>query len=43
LAKEAKVACLNTLLAVDVEMDDIDLGDVHSILGLSMSMKKQKI
>jgi hypothetical protein len=29
LAKEAKVACLNTLLVVDVEMDDIDLGYVH--------------
>jgi hypothetical protein len=33
LAKEAKFACLNALLAVDVEMAEIDLSDVHSSIG----------
>ena len=34
LAKEAKGDCLNTLLAVDVEMDDIDLVMFIQLLGL---------
>jgi hypothetical protein len=33
LAREAKAACLNSLLVVDVEMDEIDLSDVHSMIG----------
>jgi hypothetical protein len=33
LAKEAKEACLNSLLVVDVEIDEIDHGDAHSIIG----------
>jgi len=32
LAREVKVACINSLLAVDVEIYEIDLGDVHSLI-----------
>jgi len=32
LAKEVKVACINTFLEVDVEIDKIDLEDVHSFI-----------
>jgi hypothetical protein len=41
LAKEAKVACLNALLVVDVEMTEIDLGDVHSFIG-TIEVDKRK-
>jgi len=44
LAKEAKVACLNFLLVVDVEMDEIDLGDIHSIIGtLNVNEKREEL
>jgi hypothetical protein len=33
LDKEAKVACLNSLLVVYVEMEEIDIGNVHSMVG----------
>jgi hypothetical protein len=32
LDKEANSTCLNSLLVVVVEMDEIDLGDVHSMI-----------
>jgi hypothetical protein len=32
IGQEVKVACINALLAVDVEIDEIDLGDVHSFI-----------
>jgi hypothetical protein len=32
LAKEEKSTCLNALLVVDVEMIEIELGDVHSFI-----------
>jgi hypothetical protein len=32
LAREVKVACINALLAVDVEINEIDLLDVHSFI-----------
>jgi hypothetical protein len=44
LAKEAKATCLNSLLVVDVEMDEIDLGDVHSIIGtLNVNEKREEL
>ena len=44
LAKETKVACLNNLLVVDVKIDDIDLGDVHSIIGtLNVNEKREDL
>jgi hypothetical protein len=41
LAKEEKTACLNALLAVDVEMKEIDLDDVHSSIGI-VEVEKRK-
>jgi hypothetical protein len=44
LAKEAKTTCLNSLLVVDVEMDVINLDDVHSIIGtLNVNEKKEEL
>jgi hypothetical protein len=44
LDRESKEACLNNLLVVDVEMDDIDLGDVHSIIGtLNVNEKREDL
>jgi len=42
LVREAKASCLNTLLLVYVEMDGIDLGDVHSIIGTLNINEKQR-
>jgi hypothetical protein len=47
LAKEAKNACLNALLDADVEMAEIDIGDIHSFIGKveiekrNLNMKKK--
>jgi hypothetical protein len=41
LAKEAKNACLNALLDVDVDMAEIDLGDIHSFIG-KVEVEKRK-
>jgi len=43
LAKEEKVACINDILAVDVEMIEIDLGDVHSTIGIIEVDKRKEI
>jgi hypothetical protein len=40
LARESKAACLNALLVVYVEMDEIDLSDNHSIIGTLNVNKK---
>jgi hypothetical protein len=41
LAKEAKNACLNALLVVDVEMAEIDIGDIHAYIG-QVEIEKRK-
>jgi hypothetical protein len=41
LAKEVKTTCLNGLLVVDVEVTGIDLGDVHSSIGI-VEVEKRK-
>jgi hypothetical protein len=41
LAKEENNACLNALLVVDVEMAEIDLGDIHAFIG-KVEVEKRK-
>jgi hypothetical protein len=44
LSKEGKIAGLNALLAVDVEMAEIDLNDVHSSIGIiEVERRKQNL
>jgi hypothetical protein len=41
LAKEENNACLNALLVVDVEMAEIDIGDIHAYIG-QVEIEKRK-
>jgi hypothetical protein len=41
LAKEAKDACLDALLAIDIEMEEIDISGIHATLG-QVDIEKNK-
>jgi len=41
LAKEAKDACLDALLAIDIEMEEIDINGIHATLG-QVDIEKNK-